>query len=45
LSGITGGDTRHLLRDIPDLDDLYFTMLNSNKRSLAINTKNPRDWR
>ncbi|MDT7761048.1 MAG: formyl-CoA transferase [Mycobacterium sp.] len=39
---ITGGDvTRHQLRDIPDVDALYFTMLNSNKRSLAINTKTP----
>jgi formyl-CoA transferase len=38
----TGGDvTRHQLRDIPDVDALYFTMLNSNKRSLAINTKIP----
>jgi formyl-CoA transferase len=37
-----GGDvTRNQLRDIPDLDALYFTMLNSNKRSLAINTKTP----
>ncbi|MFL6086761.1 MAG: formyl-CoA transferase [Mycobacterium sp.] len=37
---ITGGDvTRHQLRDVPDVDALYFTMLNSNKRSLAINTK------
>jgi formyl-CoA transferase len=39
---VTGGDvTRHQLRDIPDLDALYFTMLSSNKRSLAINTNNP----
>ncbi|ANW64191.1 formyl-CoA transferase [Mycobacterium sp. djl-10] len=39
---VTGGDvTRHQLRDNPDLDALYFTMLNSNKRSLAINTKTP----
>jgi formyl-CoA transferase len=39
---ITGGDvTRHQLRDIPDVDALYFTMLNTNKRSLAINTKTP----
>ena len=39
---ITGGDvTRQQLRDIPDVDALYFTMLNSNKRSLAINTKTP----
>jgi formyl-CoA transferase len=37
---IAGGDvTRHQLRDIPDVDALYFTMLNSNKRSLAIDTK------
>jgi formyl-CoA transferase len=37
-----GGDvTRNQLRDDPDLDALYFTMLNSNKRSLAINTKTP----
>ena len=37
-----GGDvTRNQLRDIPDVDALYFTMLNSNKRSLAINTKSP----
>lgn len=39
---VTGGDvTRHQLRDIPNVDALYFTMLNSNKRSLAINTKTP----
>jgi formyl-CoA transferase len=38
----SGGDvTRNQLRDIPDLDALYFTMLNSNKRSLAIDTKTP----
>jgi formyl-CoA transferase len=38
----TGGDvTRNQLRDDPNLDALYFTMLNSNKRSLAINTKTP----
>src|SRR6266478_10046335 len=37
---VDGGDiTRHQLRDIPDVDALYFTQLNSNKRSLAINTK------
>ena len=40
---LNGGDmTRHQLRDIPDVDALYFTMLNSNKRSLAVNTKTPR---
>ena len=38
----SGGDvTRSQLRDDPSLDALYFTMLNSNKRSLAINTKTP----
>src|SRR2546425_9271525 len=36
-----GDVTRNQLRDIPDLDALYFTRLNSNKRSLAINTKSP----
>lgn len=34
-----GDVTRHQLRDIPDIDALYFTMLNSNKRSLELNTK------
>jgi formyl-CoA transferase len=39
---VNGGDvTRHQLRDIPGVDALYFTMLNSNKRSLAINTRTP----
>jgi formyl-CoA transferase len=39
---VNGGDvTRHQLRDIPAIDALYFTMLNSNKRSLAINTRTP----
>jgi formyl-CoA transferase len=39
---VDGGDvTRTQLRDIPDVDALYFTMLNSNKRSLAINTRTP----
>ena len=39
---VNGGDvTRHQLRDIPGVDALYFTQLNSNKRSLAINTKTP----
>jgi formyl-CoA transferase len=34
-----GDVTRNQLRDIPNLDALYFTMLNSNKRSLELNTK------
>ena len=36
-----GDVTRSQLRDIPDVDALYFTMLNSNKRSLELNTKTP----
>src|SRR6202051_1416443 len=36
-----GDVTRRQLRDIPDLDALYFTMLNSNKKSLELNTKTP----
>ncbi|MDJ0943210.1 MAG: formyl-CoA transferase [Kiloniellales bacterium] len=35
-----GDATRGQLRDIPDVDSLYFTMLNHNKRSLTLNTKN-----
>jgi formyl-CoA transferase len=34
-----GDATRGQLRDIPDVDSLYFTMLNSNKRSVTLNTK------
>ena len=34
-----GDATRGQLRDIPDVDSLYFTMLNHNKRSITINTK------
>ena len=35
-----GDATRGQLRDIPDVDSLYFTMLNHNKRSMTLNTKN-----
>jgi formyl-CoA transferase len=34
-----GDATRGQLRDIPDVDSLYFTMLNHNKRSITINGK------
>ena len=37
----SGDVTRSQLRDIPDADALYFTMLNSNKRSLTLDTKQP----
>jgi formyl-CoA transferase len=36
-----GDITREQLRDIPDVDSLYFTMLNHNKRSVTIDTKHP----
>jgi len=36
-----GDITRSQLRDIPDADSLYFTMLNCNKRSITINMKSP----
>jgi len=34
-----GDATRGQLRDVPDADSLYFTMLNHNKRSIELNTK------
>ena len=37
-----GDITRGQLRDLPDVDSLYFTMLNCNKRSITINTKTER---
>ncbi|WP_072395848.1 formyl-CoA transferase [Hyphomicrobium sp. CS1GBMeth3] len=36
-----GDVTRTQLRDVPDADSLYFTMLNHNKRSITLDTKNP----
>ena len=34
-----GDATRGQLCDIPDVDSLYFTMLNHNKRSVTLNPK------
>jgi formyl-CoA transferase len=34
-----GDATRNQLRDIPDVDSLYFTMLNHNKRSITLDAK------
>ncbi len=36
-----GDATRGQLRDVPDADSLYFTMLNCNKRSITVNMKSP----
>jgi formyl-CoA transferase len=35
----SGDATRGQLRDLPDVDSLYFTMLNGNKRSVTLNPK------
>ncbi|MFL5082233.1 MAG: formyl-CoA transferase [Microvirga sp.] len=37
-----GDITRGQLRDIPDVDSLYFTMLNHNKRSITVDAKKPK---
>src|SRR2546425_1135328 len=37
-----GDATRSQLRDIPDVDSLYFTMLNHNKRSITVDAKHPK---
>jgi formyl-CoA transferase len=42
LEAPTGDITRQQLRDLPDVDSLYFTMLNCNKRSVTLNTKSDR---
>ena len=36
----TGDITRGQLQDVPNVDSLYFTMLNHNKRSITLDTKN-----
>ncbi|MEV3861701.1 formyl-CoA transferase, partial [Streptomyces sp. NPDC050095] len=42
LEAPSGDITRTQLRDLPDADSLYFTMLNCNKRSITLNTKTER---
>jgi formyl-CoA transferase len=42
LESPMGDATRKQLRDVPDADSLYFTMLNCNKRSITVNLKNPK---
>jgi len=37
-----GDVTRTQLRDVKGADSLYFTMLNHNKRSITIDSKNPK---
>src|ERR1700710_1514997 len=37
-----GDITRGQLQDLPNVDSLYFTMLNHNKRSITLDTKNPK---
>src|SRR5260370_39305239 len=37
-----GDITRGHLQDKPNADSLYFTMLNHNKRSITLDTKNPK---
>ena len=35
-----GDATRQQLQDLPEVDSLYFTMLNHNKRSITLDSKN-----
>jgi formyl-CoA transferase len=37
-----GDITRGQLRDVPNVDSLYFTMLNHNKRSITLDSKHPK---
>jgi formyl-CoA transferase len=41
LESPAGDATRGQLRDVPNADSLYFTMLNCNKRSITVNMKSP----
>ena len=41
LESPIGDATRGQLRDVPNADSLYFTMLNCNKRSIVVNMKSP----
>jgi formyl-CoA transferase len=41
----SGDITRGQLIDVPGADSLYFTMLNHNKRSITLDTKNPQGKR
>jgi formyl-CoA transferase len=38
----SGDITRGQLRDVPNADSLYFTMLNHNKRSITLDSKHPK---
>ncbi|WP_248958892.1 formyl-CoA transferase [Sphaerisporangium perillae] len=42
LESPSGDITRKQLRDVPDVDSLYFTMLNCNKKSITLNMKSDR---
>lgn len=42
LEAPKGDVTRGQLRDVPDVDSLYFTMLNGSKRSITLNMKSDR---
>src|SRR5580765_5622036 len=39
MTHVQAGPTCSQLRDVPNADSLYFTMLNCNKRSITVNMK------